>query len=83
MYANDSIDENPDEISDYFENVIKTGEMKPLSLLEIADKEKYDLVIAEAVPKLQFLEQQPYENRSFAVRTTRPQGEKLQEPVTK
>jgi hypothetical protein len=34
------------EIADHFKNVIKTGEMKPLSLLETADKEKYDLVVS-------------------------------------
>ncbi|MDR1575450.1 MAG: hypothetical protein LBS37_05535, partial [Treponema sp.] len=45
IYANGSADENPDEISDYFKTLIESGEIKPLSLLENIEKEKYDLVI--------------------------------------
>jgi hypothetical protein len=38
-------DDNPNEISDYYKNLIETGEIIPLSLLEPIDNEKYNLVI--------------------------------------
>jgi hypothetical protein len=37
-------------ISKYYRDLIKTGEIKPLYLLETADKEKYDIII-EILPK--------------------------------
>ncbi|MCL2722528.1 MAG: hypothetical protein FWD47_14450 [Treponema sp.] len=40
-----SIEGNPDEISEYYQNKIKIGELKPLFLLEITDKEKYEIII--------------------------------------
>ena len=38
-------DEDPNEISDYFKYFIEKNEMRPLSLLEKIDKEKFDIII--------------------------------------
>ena len=52
FFANISIsfamgaNENPNEISDYYKEQIEIGRIKPLSVLEVMDKEKYDLVIS-------------------------------------
>jgi hypothetical protein len=43
-YANGSVANAPNEISDFYKNLIETEEMKPLSLLETIDIQKYDLV---------------------------------------
>jgi hypothetical protein len=45
IYAHGSSENDPNEISDYFKNLIKTGEIKPLTLLKTIDNEKYDLII--------------------------------------
>jgi hypothetical protein len=40
-----NVTKNNDEISDYYRNSIETGKIKPLTLLETIDKEKYGIVI--------------------------------------
>jgi hypothetical protein len=59
IYANGTT-ENPNEISDYFKNLIETGEMKPLFLLETLEKEKYEIVM-EYLPEGEKIEDYYYE----------------------
>jgi hypothetical protein len=45
IYADDTDQiENPDEISDYSKELIEKGELRPLSLLETIDIEKFNIV---------------------------------------
>ena len=44
IYADIDQIENPDEISDYSKELIEKGELRPLSLLETIDNEKFNIV---------------------------------------
>ena len=45
IFADGDQEENPNEISINFRNLINNGEIIPLYLLETMDKEKYDIII--------------------------------------